>query len=69
MTARTCASEPIHETANLALWETKSGLEIHLQGNTHAVLVGRPKDEQSGRKFMLASERYIKNIRTFQNHQ
>jgi hypothetical protein len=58
-------NEPIHETENLALYKTKSGFEIHLQGNTHAVLVGNPKNEESGRKFMERIENPIgmRNLR------
>ena len=60
--------EPLHETENLAMWETLKGLEIHLQGATHAVLVGNPRDAESGKRFMERAERNILNLRRFHNH-
>ena len=53
----------VHETTNLFLWKTKSGLEIHLQGNTHAWLVGKPKSVEAGKRFMENVERYPKNLK------
>jgi hypothetical protein len=61
-------AEPIHETSNLALYQTKSGLEIHLQGSTHAVLVGSPKSVDAGKRFMTNAERHIGRLRRFLNH-
>ena len=61
-------SDILHETENLALIKTAKGLEIHLQGATHAVVVGSPKTEEQGKRFMASSEKYILNLRKVYNH-
>lgn len=61
-------SEPIHETTNLALYTIQDSLEIHLLGSTHAVLVGKPKSIEAGKRFMTNAEKYIGNLRKFHNH-
>ena len=61
-------AEPVPETNNLALYQTKSGLEIHLQGSTHAVRVGKPKSVDAGKRFMANAKRYIGRLRRFLNH-
>jgi hypothetical protein len=57
-------SDIIHETENLALVKVKNGLEIHLQGNTHAICVGRPSmGIDRARETMEKMERDIHNLR------
>jgi hypothetical protein len=63
----TFPTDPIHHTANLALFETGGGLEIHLQGSTHAVLVGKPKSVDAAKRFMENVEKHIGNLRKFHN--
>lgn len=53
----------LHETKNLYLFKTSKGLEIRLNNGTHAVLVGKPKDVESGKRTMERLERYPDNLR------
>lgn len=57
----------LHETKNLVLVEIKNKLEIHWVTITHDVLVGEPKDKESGIKFMERAERYPQNLKRFLN--
>lgn len=57
-------SDIIHETANLALVKVKNGLEIHLQGTTHAVCVGCPSmGVERAKETMDKMEKNIHNLR------
>lgn len=58
----------LFETENLYLIKKNRKLEIYLNGNTHAVLVGHPKDLPAAKRFMENAERYPKQLRKFHNH-
>lgn len=60
--------EPIFETQNLALYQKGARFEVHLQGATHAVCVGAPKDRENGERFMNRAERHILNLRRMYSH-
>lgn len=55
----------LYETTNLYLYKTSKGLEIRLNGPTHAVLVGSPKDVESAKRAMSRMERHPGNLRAF----
>lgn len=54
----------LHETKNLYLYRTPKGLEIRLNGPTHAVVVGNPKDVESAKRAMERLERYPDKLRS-----
>lgn len=56
-------SSIVHETDNLYLYRTANGLELRLNGITHSVIIGRPKDESSALRTMERLERYPDNLR------
>lgn len=53
----------LYETANLYLFQTPRGLEIRLNGPTHAVVVGKPNDVVSAKRSMDRMERYPDKLR------
>jgi len=53
----------LYETANLYLFQTPRGLEIRLNGPTHAVVVGKPNDITSAKRSMDRMERYPDKLR------
>ena len=61
-------SDILYETENLYMCRTSRGLEIRLNGVTHAVTVGKPKDAESGRRVMDRLERYPSRLREMYNH-
>ena len=58
----------VHETANLYLYRTASGLELRLDGIAHSVVIGRPADESSALRTMERLERYPGNMRRMYAH-
>jgi len=58
----------LHETKNLYLYRTPKGLEIRLNGPTHAVVVGNPKDVGSAERAMDRLERYPARLRDMYKH-
>lgn len=47
----------LYETKNLYLYRTRKGLEMRLNSGSGSIVVGKPKDEESGRRFMDRAER------------
>lgn len=58
----------LHETENLYLYRTPKGLEIRLNGPTHAVVVGNPADVNSAKRAMERLERYPAKLRAMYKH-
>jgi len=58
----------LHETENLHLVSTHEGLEIRLNGATHSVSVGKPKDIDAAMRAMPRLERGITNLRAMYRH-
>ncbi len=58
-------SNILHETANMYL---NKQLEICLNGATHAVVVGKAKSLEHGKKVMEKLERHPKNLRAMYQH-
>ena len=59
----------LHETANLYLYRAGDRLELRLTGRTHSVVVGYPKDVESGKRTMERLERYPENLRAMYQHR
>jgi len=56
----------LHETKNLYLYRTKTGLEIRMNTNTHAVLVGKPtKGVERAKRLMASLEKYPDQLKTY----
>lgn len=62
-TAAAREEDILYETANLYLFQTRRGLEIRLNGPTHAVLVGKPQDLVSAKRAMDRMELYPDKLR------
>lgn len=54
----------LHETEHLYLYRTAKRLEIRLQGATHAIVVGFPRDVESGKRVMARLEQYPHRLRS-----
>jgi hypothetical protein len=60
----------LHETPNLYLYDAPGGLEIRLNGATHAVLVGSrtDRDVDKAKRTMERLERDIRQVRKAYQH-
>lgn len=62
-------SNILHETENLYLFQARETLEIRLNGQSHAVLVGKAKTVEAAKQTMARLERYPRNLRAFLHHE
>lgn len=62
-------SDILHETLNLCLCRTGNNLQILLVGLTHSIVVGCPRDIESGKRAMERLERYPETLRAMYRHR